>query len=119
MPSCAPGQTDAADQHFPLFVASLRFPKSFPMAPVKAASVAKLFCICLAGFGLPGSLTEYKVIRKPSVWQQASQGVTVCGREEHNVFFITLCGERPARSRCWGDQNGLPRPQLFGSSCLM
>lgn len=43
------------------------------MAPVKAAS-AKLFCICLAGFGLPGSLTEYKVIRKPSVWQQAPWG---------------------------------------------
>jgi len=31
------------------------------MALVKAA-LTKPFCICLAGFGLPGSLTEYRVI---------------------------------------------------------
>ena len=39
----------------PHCLSCLRFPKTIPMAPVKAAS-AKLFCTCLAGFGLPGSL---------------------------------------------------------------
>lgn len=73
MPPPAPGQRDAAAQRPSLFVVSLRFPKTIPMAPVKAAP-AKLFCICLAGFGLPGSPAEYKVIRKPSVWQQARWG---------------------------------------------
>lgn len=50
-----------------------RFSKTLPVAPVRTASV-KMFCICLAGFGLPGSLTEYKVLRKPRVWQLSVVG---------------------------------------------
>lgn len=91
---------------------SLRFPKTLPMTPVKAAS-AKLCCICLAGFGLPGSLT---VIRKPRVWQPARRGarcVWVCRN--------TMCalepwaGSPPSCRR----ENGLPCRQLFNGSCLM
>lgn len=49
-----------------LFVLSLRFPNSWPVAPIKTTSV-KLLCIGLTGFAFPGSLIKYKVIRNSGV----------------------------------------------------
>lgn len=80
-----------------LFALSPWFNKSALMAPVKAAS-AKLFRICLAGFGFPASLTEYKVSRKKNtVWQQAQWGICcLLVYKCVNVFLITFLRERAA-----------------------
>lgn len=62
---CHPAHwADRQDGHYPLlFVLSLRFPETTLKHLLKLLLLSRPGCICLAGFGLPGSVTEYKVIR--------------------------------------------------------
>lgn len=80
-----------------LFALSSRFNKSALMTPVKAAST-KLFCICLAGFGLSGSLTEYKVCMEKShclatstVGNTLSVGIQMHECVPHNISQGACC----------------------------
>lgn len=109
---------DRQDGHYPLlFVLSLRFPETTPKHLLKLLLLSP-GCICLAGFGLPGSEAEYKVIRGQCLATSALGRMLVCGSLEHNVFFRAACRERPAkvpvlRRSKWSPMSSAARQQLF------
>lgn len=84
------GPVCSSKPHFTVcpVVLSLRFPNSWPVAPIKTTSV-KLLCIGLTGFAFPGSLIKYKVIRN-----QVFKNKFPCGGlRESTVLCITPNGE--------------------------
>lgn len=116
---CHPAHwADRQDGHYPLlFVLSLRFPETTLKHLLKLLLLSP-GCICLAGFGLPGSVTEYKVIRGQCLATSAMGRMLVCGSLEHNVFFRAECRERPAkvavlRRSKWSPMSSAARQQLF------
>lgn len=88
MPSCALGKQTGRSLSSTVCPLS-QVPRDHTEAPVKAVCV-KQGCICLAGFGLPGSVTEYKVIRVQCLATNTIGSMLCVGLRS------TMCSSEPA-----------------------